>query len=132
MALFQARSRALSIGFLKANGTGMSVGLWSRQQTLGFLEQESRIGEWLISDILPTDAPLSIDQNGSMERLAFEVIKAAEVFEHIQIRVRQQWDIHGAIETLEPIAERLRILGADAYDLNSGVLELLHLGRECF
>jgi hypothetical protein len=46
------------------------------QKALGLFEEERNVHEGLIADVDPADAIFSVEENGGMEGVVFEVVEA--------------------------------------------------------
>jgi hypothetical protein len=59
----------------------------SNQQALGFAQHKIRIHERLVTDVLPADEALAVDQEDAVQRLPLEVVERPVFSENLELRV---------------------------------------------
>ena len=71
------------------------------QEALGFFEEERNVHERLIADVDPANAIVSVEEDGCMEGVVFEVIESAEGFERNEVWVTQEVKLGDVFEVGE-------------------------------
>ena len=101
------------------------------QEALGLFEEERNVHEGLIADVDPADAIVSIEENGGMEGVVFEVIESAEGFERNEVWVTQEVKVGDVFEVgefgahFDGVRGELRTDGLDDDALAGEVIEVL-------
>jgi hypothetical protein len=65
------------------------------QEALGFFEEERNVHERLIADVDPANAIVSVEEDGCMEGVVFEVIESAEGFESDEVGIAEEVELVG-------------------------------------
>src|SRR5687767_2658572 len=99
-----------------------------RQQPLALLQEERDVLEWLRADVAPADVAAGVDQEGPVQRRAFEVVVAVVLAEEVQACVGDEGEGEGVAAELglgPGLGELAGAVGADGDQRDAGVGEVL-------
>lgn len=65
------------------------------QEALGFFEEERKVHEGLVADVDPADAIVSVEEDGGVEGVVFEVVEGAEGFEGDEVGIAEEVELVG-------------------------------------